>query len=261
MKIKSFYHELAAWIDPLLAKGDAGFTIGVNGPQGCGKTTLTSALCEIFTARGKRCLTVSIDDFYLTRAEQVKLAEANSSNPYFQQRGYPGTHDVELGSRVLRSLKNGDMSVSIPRYEKSLHGGKGDRLPEAEWTQVEGTVDLVFVEGWMLGFTPVEKKKLPNAHFSEVNDALKAYVSWHRQLDAFLQLAPEDPHFVVDWRIEAEQKMRASGKAGLSDADIRAYVEKFLPAYETYLPQLEKKPPVLRNRHRVVIGKNRLPIA
>ena len=213
-----------------------------------------------FAKKGKRCITISIDDFYLTRGEQVKLAAEHADNPLLQQRGYPGTHDIELGARVLRSIKNGNMSVSIPRYDKSLHGGKGDRLPESEWTHVDGSVDLVFVEGWMLGFSPVEKKQLPNGHFEEINNALKNYVAWHRQLDGFLQLAPEDPHYVVGWRIEAEQRMRAQGRPGMSDPEIRAYVEKFLPAYETYLPQLEKNPPVIRSRRRIVIGKDRLPV-
>jgi len=259
VKTDKFYSELVEWISAQLSREEPGYLLGVNGPQGCGKSTLTSALCERFTKKGKRCLTISIDDFYLTRAEQIKLAADHADNPFLQQRGYPGTHDIELGARVLRSLKSGDMNVSIPRYDKSLHGGKGDRLPESEWTQVEGGPELIFVEGWMLGYSPVDKKKLPNRHFEEINESLKNYEAWHRQLDGFLQLAPLDPHFVVDWRIEAEQKMRAQGRAGMSDVEIRAYVEKFLPAYETYLPRLEEAPPVLRNRRRIVIGKDRLP--
>ncbi len=261
VKTERFYNELLEWISAKVSKEEHGYLMGVNGPQGCGKTTLTKALCGLFEKRGKRCLTISIDDFYLTRNEQVQLASEHSDNPFLQQRGYPGTHDIELGSRVLRSLKNGNMSVAIPRYDKSLHGAKGDRLPESEWTQVDGVVDLVFVEGWMLGFTPVEQKQLPNEHFREINQLLDGYSAWHRQLDGFLQLAPENFRYVIDWRIEAEQRMRAEGREGMSDAEIRAYVEKFLPAYDTSLPQLEKNPPVIRNRQRIVIGKDRLPVS
>lgn len=260
-KTEKFYSSLFDWVSLRMSKEEAGQIIGVNGPQGCGKTTLTKALCEMFEKKGKRCLSISIDDFYLTRAEQKALAAEHENNPYLQQRGYPGTHDIELGARILRSLKSGNMGVSIPRYDKSRHQGQGDRLPESEWTQVEGATDLIFVEGWMLGFTPVDKKLLPNEHFVEINNALRGYDAWYKQLDAFLQLAPEDPGFVVDWRIEAEKRTRESGKAGMSDSEIRSYVEKFLPAYATYLPQLEKNPPLKRNRQRIVIGKDRLPVS
>lgn len=257
---EKFYRSIFDWVALRLSKDEPGVLIGVNGPQGCGKTTLTKALCAMFAEKGKRAISISIDDFYLTRSEQKRLAADFPNNPYLQQRGYPGTHDIELGARTLRSLKHGDMGVSIPRYDKSLHSGQGDRVHEKEWAQVEGTVDLVFLEGWMLGFTPVEPRRLPNEHFAEINRQLEAYRDWYRQLDGFLQLAPEDYRFVLDWRVEAEQRMRAGGKPGMSDAEIRAYVEKFLPAYETYLPQLDKHPPLMRNRQRIVIGKNRLPV-
>lgn len=255
-----FYKSVFDWASARLSKEESGFLFGINGPQGCGKTTLTKALCEMFAAKGKKAITISIDDFYLTRSEQKRLAAEHPNNPYLQQRGYPGTHDIELGARTLRSLKHADMSVTIPRYDKSAHQGQGDRAPESEWTHVDGAPDVVFVEGWMLGYTPVEKKKLPNEHIAEINRQLEGYEAWHKQLDAFLQLAPEDYRYVLDWRVEAEQKMRASGKPGMSDPEIRAYVEKFLPAYETYLPRLEKKPPIMRNRQRIVIGRDRLPV-
>jgi D-glycerate 3-kinase len=255
-----FYNSLFEWISARLSREEPGHLVGINGPQGCGKTTLTKALCELFAAKGKRALAISIDDFYLTHTEQKRFAAEHAGNPYFQQRGYPGTHDIELGERTLRSIKHGNMAVSVPRYDKSAHGGQGDRLPENFWTQADASPDVVFVEGWMLGFTPVEERLLPNEHFLEVNRQLERYHVWHRQLDSFLQLAPIDYHFVIDWRTEAEQRMRASGKPGMSDSEIRAYAEKFLPAYATYLPQLESNPPQIRNRHRILIGKDRLPV-
>ena len=48
--------------------------IGVSAPQGCGKTTLTEFMRALFTADGKNCLSVSIDDFYLRGDEQDSLA-------------------------------------------------------------------------------------------------------------------------------------------------------------------------------------------
>jgi D-glycerate 3-kinase len=54
---------------------------------------------------GCRMVSISIDDFYLSRAEQIALAKRYSDNPFLQQRGYPGTHDVGLGVSVLTALK------------------------------------------------------------------------------------------------------------------------------------------------------------
>lgn len=42
----------------------------------------------------------------------------------------------------------------IPVFEKSLNGGRGDRLDRSEWVRVEAPqdVDIVLFEGWMNGF-------------------------------------------------------------------------------------------------------------
>jgi flagellar biosynthesis GTPase FlhF len=48
--------------------------VGLNGPQGVGKTTLTEALCQCFEIDGEKAISLSIDDFYLRRDQQVALA-------------------------------------------------------------------------------------------------------------------------------------------------------------------------------------------
>ncbi len=48
--------------------------------------------------------------------------------------------------------------MAVPRYDKSCHGGRGDRAPESAWPVVKGPLDIVLFEGWMLGFTPVPKE-------------------------------------------------------------------------------------------------------
>ncbi len=80
------------------------WVLGLQGPQGCGKSTAAAALVEAARDEGRRAVTVSIDDFYLTYAEQRALAERHPGNPYLLYRGYPGTHDVALGGRVIDAL-------------------------------------------------------------------------------------------------------------------------------------------------------------
>ncbi len=40
--------------------------IGISAPQGCGKTTMTDMIRFVFADEGKKCVALSLDDFYLT---------------------------------------------------------------------------------------------------------------------------------------------------------------------------------------------------
>lgn len=227
--------------------------IGLSAPQGAGKTTLTQYLVQKLQQNGYRAASLSIDDFYLTREEQVKLAKQFSDNPYLQQRGYPGTHDLNLGTRTLESLKEGK-SIPLPRYDKSAHQGRGDRCAESTWPTSAPGLDVVFLEGWMLGFQKADG--LADPHLRVINEFLPAYKAWTDQLKAFIWLEPEEARYVLEWRVEAEERMKAEGRPGMSRSEIEAYISKFIPAYETYLPGLKGVHPMLH----LIIGKNRLPL-
>lgn len=204
--------------------------VGLNAPQGAGKTTLTRSLVGVFAhVFGLRAVSVSVDDFYLRRDEQLALAARHPGNRYLEHRGYPGTHDVALGASVLAALRDG-RDVALPRYDKSAHGGRGDRSAEVTW--VRGRVDLVLLEGWMLGFKPIAA--VEDAALAVPNQLLRAYDAWNSLLDVFIALRMQRVDQVVRWRIEAEQAMRASGKPALSDAEVEDYVRRFLPAYELW---------------------------
>ena len=55
--------------------------------QGYGKTTLTDFMKSLFKAEGKNCIAISLDDFYVTGAEQETLALSSEGNPLLQFRG------------------------------------------------------------------------------------------------------------------------------------------------------------------------------
>jgi D-glycerate 3-kinase len=208
--------------------------VGVQGPQGAGKTTATRALIDALPAAGLTGTTVSVDDFYMTRAGQLAIADAHPGHPCLEHRGYPGTHDISLGEKTLAALRTGAGPVAVPVYDKSAHGGRGDRMPESAWRVVPPPLDLVLVEGWMLGFEPAAETALDTPWLVEPNRALAAYAAWHRLIDVWVVLRARDPEYVLTWRVEAEEKMKASGKPGLSRADIEDYIRRFLPAYRTW---------------------------
>lgn len=82
-------------------------------------------------------------------------------NRLLEKRGNALTHDLELGTATLRALSSAagsDARTRVPRYDKSAHAGRGDRFPEDQWAAVEGPVDLVLFEGWMLGFQATDEE-------------------------------------------------------------------------------------------------------
>jgi Predicted kinase len=74
--------------------------IGLNGVQGIGKTTLVRVLSSVLNNQeGYPTLVASIDDFYLTREDQVRLSEGG--NKLWEQRGLPGTFGISFPFYVV----------------------------------------------------------------------------------------------------------------------------------------------------------------
>eukprot|EP00245_Coleochaete_scutata_P008308 TRINITY_DN2502_c1_g1_i2.p1 TRINITY_DN2502_c1_g1~~TRINITY_DN2502_c1_g1_i2.p1 ORF type:complete len:454 (+),score=79.77 TRINITY_DN2502_c1_g1_i2:196-1557(+) len=222
--------------------------IGISAPQGCGKTTLVASLEYLFNSLGRRAAAVSIDDFYLTAAGQTALAEENAGNPLLELRGNAGSHDLDLGSRTLSALRNlgtPGAKLKLPRYEKSARMGRGDRADPSKWPEVEGPVQVVLFEGWMLGFQPVasESATAIDPHLEEVNKRLAKYKLWDDEVDTWVVIQVGDPTWVYDWRLQAEVEMRASGRTGMTDEQVADFVSRYIPAYKAYLPGLYSKGP------------------
>lgn len=259
---RSALHEpLCRWVLARLAERPQGLLcVGVNGPQGGGKSTLTAALVELLAARGLDAATVSVDDFYLTHAEQRALAERHPGNPYLAVRGCPGTHEVALGERTLDALASRhDAEVRVPSYDKGAHGGEGDRHPEALWPAQRTPLAVLFFEGWMLGFRPAGEGALADPRLAPCDRALEGYGGWLSRLHAFVHLDAREPSYVLRWRVDAERARREREGRGLSDAQALAYVERFLPAYATWTPRLREEPLVPGASLRVELGEDRLP--
>lgn len=232
--------------------------IGLSGPQGSGKTTLVNTLVNSARSSSLKAINISIDDFYLPRAEQDDLAKKYFSCDYLQQRGYPGTHDISLGTRTINKLINaldGD-SVIIPRYNKAAFNGLGDRFPQSQWTQTTGNLDVILWEGWMLGFQPIGKT-CP-APLKEIDHLLAAYESWYKLIDYWVYIFPDDFTYVFQWRLESEQNLRAQTGSGMSDIEVTKYIEKFMIAYKTYGNPLYQSLKNNKNNLILAMDKQRL---
>ena len=87
------------------------------------------------------------------------LGRAHPTYSLLQGRGQPGTHDVQVGERILRAFRtDANDTVSLPVYDKSAHGGAGDR--QTVWKCVNRPVDVVLFEGWCLGFRSLSETEL-----------------------------------------------------------------------------------------------------
>ncbi len=260
-----FAHQVFRWC--LQRHGEAAkptpTLIGLNAPQGTGKTTLGVDLLQRFAHAGLRAVVLSVDDFYWPRATQQALAAQHPDNPYLQQRGYPGTHDIALGTATLQALLHAQpgQRVPLPQYDKSQHHGRGDRVPQHLWPIAKGPLDIVLLEGWMLGFAPVALELV--AHdpaLAEINARLADYRPWTERLDALLHLTIADPTQVVTWRCQAEAHARAQGRPALTPAEVEAYAQTFVPALALYPAALQAAPPLSPPRYCVLpLGPDRLP--
>ncbi|KOS18105.1 putative kinase mug58 [Escovopsis weberi] len=234
--------------------------VGLNGVQGVGKTTLVALLTAALRDDGIRALVCSIDDFYLTRREQVALAERHPENGLWQHRGEPGTHDIPLAKDFFAALLNNSPAL-LPRYDKAAFSGQGDRLPPSLWQPInhhgEPPLHVVILEGWCVGFRPLAPADLqarydspsrtlrahPIEHLRLVNDRLGGYDAITNLFDAFIHVDAEDLSFVYPWRKEQEdhlRRLRADPAAGMSDEQVVRFVDGYFPAYELYSDGLRR---------------------
>lgn len=240
---------------------------GFLGGQGTGKTTLTQILRQILQAMGYGTAGLSIDDLYKTYQERCQLRQ---SDPRLKWRGPPGTHDVDLGLATLDQIRTAkpEETVYLPRFDKSLHDGEGDRTkPEP----VQG-VDILLFEGWFLGVRPVDPAQFDQAPdpistqadrqlARDMNAQLATYLPLWDRLDQLVVLCPEDYRISKQWRRQAEQQMKAQGKPGMSDSMIDEFVEYF---WRTLHPDLFIAPLKRDRKHAnlvVEINLDRTPSA
>lgn len=234
--------------------------VGLSGPQGSGKTTLTTNLQLVFKEQGIHLITLSLDDYYLTHKQQQQLYK-ETANPLYEYRGNPGTHDLSLLAKSINACKDGNLhSLYLPKYDKSLHGGKGDRLPESLWTCVNKPPDIVLIEGWCLGFKSIHplpplkisyeiqlktNSELPlniatnnvsrdydQSHLAQINTAILNYqTEIYTHFDAFIALGVLNIQIVHTWR--HEQEVISNGNK-LTALEVTAFVNRFMPAYQIY---------------------------
>jgi D-glycerate 3-kinase len=224
------------------------FMLGLCGPQGSGKSTLTMALREILTSQNSLSVAaVSLDDFYLTRSEREQLAA--EVNPLLLTRGVPGTHDVRLAHEIFSALLAADSRTRtpLPIFDKAID----DRAPMSQWPVFVGRPDIILFEGWCVGATaePAAALEVPINAFERREDAdgawrrhvnqslIRDYQPLFSKLDGLLLLRAPGFDEIFRWRREQEQKLaeRMNKERGMKDVghlmDDKA-LKRFISHYE-----------------------------
>ncbi|KAG8792481.1 hypothetical protein FRC12_005981 [Ceratobasidium sp. 428] len=252
--------------------------VGFQGPQGCGKATLTSqtktVLQELPTPI--HAVVFSIDDLYLPYLGLTQLAQTHPDNALLNGRGQPGTHDPKLGGDLLSQLAhiNEGGEVRLPVFDKSAYRGYGDRSEEV--VVVRPPVDVVLLEGWCFGFQPLEAEELRRRYESpssdsgggamaialsasqpqkffrahslealiDINSSLKTYAElWYKRFTHFIQassIVPENLHCVFEWRLQQEHAMKIkNGGCGMTDEQVHNFVARYMPGYELFQDTIE----------------------
>jgi pantothenate kinase-related protein Tda10 len=173
--------------------------VGIAGPPGSGKTTLARALA---TTLGPRTLQLSMDDFYLSRAER----EANG----LRFRGGVGSHDLDALIGVLDRVRGKERSITIPRYDTHAD----DRAtPET----IEHAPRPLILDGYFLGYD------------RDGYDAVRDRIDVLAFLDVDIDTARSR-------RFGREQALRDQG-GGLSEQEMQAFWDDVLmPGVERLVP-------------------------
>ena len=231
------------------------YIIGINGCQGSGKSTLADYLCTVVAEKYHLAtVALSLDDFYLTKAERIELAR--KIHPLLGQRGVPGTHDVNLAIDTISSLASGNKAL-ITRFDKSMD----DRVPEANSETITGHIGLVVIEGWCFGAKPqapnsliepvnhLERLEDPDGVYRDyVNTALATqYPQLFELVDSTAMLRAPSFKTVFEWRLEQEQKLieklrstktDPASVSTMSDQEIRRFIQNFQRITEHCLEEM-----------------------
>ncbi|TGO23518.1 hypothetical protein BPAE_0129g00010 [Botrytis paeoniae] len=253
------------------------FLLALSGLQGSGKSTYASQLALALEHEHQfRVIVCSLDDFYHDHETLVKIKNRNRDNGLLQVRGQPGTHDEALVSQFFQSLTTG--IVKTPAFDKSRFQGEGDRVPEEDWRSLHHphphqNRDALKSGGrhhrslerdelerkWESAQKEPQTTRLgedatfptntlqthPLCHLEIINDNLRRYNTTFMNpanFDALIHLDTEELANVYRWRIEQEHNLWKVKGTGMTEASVVQFVQGYMPAYEFYLEELQRKP-------------------
>lgn len=247
------YRQLLQQLFSALQNLPRPLVIGISGAQGSGKSTLAAMLVQMFSTTGCSAAAVSLDDYYLSKAQRRQLAA--NVHPLLAQRGVPGTHNITQALADAKAVLAG-ATVTLPQFDKAL-----DEPAAALPAQ---TLDILIVEGWCLGVpaqteaelaTPVNKLEATTDTDGRwrryVNTLLAGpYAEYWQLLTPLIWLQAPDWDCVCRWRAKQEQQLWQRRGTGMTEAELTSFMLPFqrltqaswqqLPQQASYIIALDK---------------------
>ena len=146
---------------------------------------------------------------------------------------------------------------------------------------------MVIFEGWSVGFRPLEPAQLEALHskakahlettpetyngrlghntlssITDINEALRDYDALTNQFDAFIHIDAADPQYVYKWRLQQEQGLREKRGSGMTDEQVKEFVDGYYPSYELYTEALRQgifgsREDAKGRQMRLIVGEDR----
>lgn len=249
--------------------------ICISGPQGSGKSYITDKLTSHCKLKYKdlNIHQFLMDDLYLTHEDQNKVTDEakRDRNLLLQGRGLPGTHDLDLAFQIFDKVKNRDVPISIPIYDKSLYNGQGDR---SGFKDISEPIDVILFEGWFNAFSSISDDQLRlkyltaddstsylkrnrMCHIADLNSRLKVYEKLWNYFDHLIYFETDDINNVFEWRIEQEHNLIQNTGNGMSDEAVKHFIGRYMPVYELYYKAMCTKSVIKNSNLKLVIDKHR----
>ena len=259
--IKSFLIPLCFWIDKKADKKKP-FFVGLAGGQGTGKTTISSLIKIILIKYFKlKVFRISIDDFYKTRKERMKLSKR--VHPMLLTRGVPGTHDINMMLDFFKKSKAKKFkNMKLPNFNKAID----DRFPRNKWNTINKRPDVIIFEGWCVGARAETDKTLKKSINSMekandhklvwrkyVNQQLKTkYKKLYSQLNCMIYLKAKNFSLLQKWRLKQEHKLwlktkKKGGHKIMSKADVINFMQTYQRITQNMFKHMPKYASIILN--------------
>ena len=251
--IKSFLIPLCFWISKKADKKRPYF-VGLAGGQGTGKTTISSLLRIILIKYFRlKVFRISIDDFYKTRKERIRLSKRIHS--MLLTRGVPGTHDIGMMLSFFKKVKRKQFKrLKLPTFNKAID----DRFSKKHWYDLKNKPDVIIFEGWCVGAKSEKNNTLKRTINSMerlkdrkqiwrkyVNQQLKSkYNNLYSQLNCLIYLKAKNFNLLQKWRLKQERKLLVKSKKNLKSKIMNTEdVLDFMQTYQRITQNMFKNMP------------------